>query len=911
MRKLRTLWIRLQRMCGAGRTDEQLAAELESHVQMHIEDNLRSGMSPEEARRQALIRLGGLEQAQQAFREQATLPALEILLHDVRYALRQLRRSPGFTTVALLTLALGIGATTGIFTLVDAVLLKSLPVPHPEQLFLVKQTDHTAEKTRVSYPFFLHVRQQLPDTAVIGAAAWPDDFYINAGTEQPERALGQLVSGNYFQVFETWPVLGRLLTPADDAKLSGSAAAVISYGYWQRRFAGDPGVIGRKLTVNSMPFSIVGVAARGFFGARAGKEPDFWMPLTMQSDVRYHDHYSDMAAEPLKPWIPQDRIFWLQPIVRVKEPAALAQVTTVMNRVYRNDLLQATQGVADPDLLRWFQTVTLTLEPGQQGFANLRREFEQPLLLLMGMAVMVLLIACANIANLLLARAAARQRGFAVRLSMGASRSRLICQMLTECVLLSSFGGMLGIAVAFGCTSVLPKWASTEATPIPLNLTPDARILIFSVVVTMATGLLFGLAPALMSARVDPASVLKGSAQSISGREARWSVRKALVAVQVALSLVLLVGAGMFVRTLGNYSRLNPGFDRDHLLSVHLDTHMVNYQASDFPSLYERLTSQLEAIPGVRSASVTTCSIVSGCLDSNAVRIADDKHLGGSRKAESQVNNVAPNYFETVGIGLLQGRGFTTTDGPASPKVAIVNQAFARQFLSGSDAVGRRFSYADTPQESFAIVGEVADARVNDIREEAPPVIYYPIAQAPGNIDGLEIRTMADPQGIAAQVRQAVAAVDHRIPIIDIITLNEEVKNNLSQQRLIARLTSIFGLLALGLACLGLYGVMSYIVERRTSEIGVRLALGSTRQAVLRLVLQETLLLITVGGLIGLALSIAAMHLATSFLFGLSPEDPATIGGALLLLLLVSMAAGFFPAWRAASIDPMQALRTE
>jgi predicted permease len=791
------------------------------------------------------------------------------------------------------------------------VLLKSLPVPRPEQLLLVKQSDHAAEKSRFSYPFFERLRGQLPDTAVIAAMGWPDDFYINAGTQQPERAQGQLVSGNYFQVFETWPVLGRLLTPADDAKLSGSAVAVISYGYWQRRFAGDPGVIGHKVTVNNVPFSIVGVAARGFFGARAGSEPDFWMPLTMQADVHYHDHYSDISAEPLKPWIPQDRIRWLELIVRVKDRADLPQLTTIMNQMYRHDSQEVVQGISDPDLLRWSQTVTLTLEPGQQGFANLRREFEQPLLLLMGMAAMVLLIACANIANLLLARAAARQRGFAVQLSMGASRSRLIRQMLTECLLLSFFGGMLGIAVAFGCTSVLPKWASTHAAPIPLNLTPDARILVFSVLVTMATGLLFGLAPALKSARVDPASVLKGNAQSISGRETRWSLRKGLVAVQVALSLVLLVGAGMFVRTLGNYSRLNPGFDRDHLLSVHLDTHLVNYQASDFPSLYERLTSQLEAIPGVRSASVTTCSIVAGCLDSSGVRIADDNQHRESRQGETQVNNVAPNYFDTVGIGLLQGREFATIDGPTTPKVAIVNQTFARQFLLHSNAIGRRFSYFDNSQVTFAIVGVVADARVNDIREAAPPIIYFPIAQAPGNIDGLEIRTQADPQWIATQVRQAVAAVDHRIPIIDIITVSEEVKNNLTQQRLIARLTSIFGLLALGLACLGLYGVMSYIVERRTSEIGVRLALGSTRSAVLRLVLKETLLLISVGGLIGLALSIAVMHLATSFLFGLSPEDPATIVGALLLLLLVSMAAGFFPAWRAASVNPMQALRAE
>ena len=909
MRKLRALWIRLRGMCGRARTEE-FAAELESHLQMHIEDHLRSGMSPEEARRQALIRLGGREQAQQALRERTTLPSLENLLRDVRYALRQLRRSPGFTTVALLTLALGIGANTGIFTLVDAVLLKSLPIPHPEQLLLVKQTDHATEKSRFSYPFFQHVRERLGGTAGIAAMAWPDDFYINAGTQQPERALGQLVSGNYFQVFETWPVLGRLLTPGDDAKLSDSAVAVISYGYWQRRFAGDPGVIGRKMTVNNLPFSIVGVAARGFFGARAGMEPDFWMPLTMQSDVRYHDHYSDIAAEPLKPWIPQNRISWLLLIVRVKDAAALPQLTTVINQQIRNDLQQAAQGVSDPDLLRSLQTVKLGLEPGQQGFANLRREFAQPLLLLMGMAGMVLLIACANIANLLLARAAARQRGFAVQLSMGATRSRLIRQMLTECLLLSCLGGMLGIAVSFWCTSVLPKWASRGTAPIPLNLTPDARILVFSVVVTIATGLLFGLAPALKSAHVDPASVLKGSAQSISGGEGRWSLRKGLVAAQVALSLVLLVGAGMFLRTLENYSRLNPGFDRDHLLSVHIDSHLVNYQASDFPALYQALTSQIEAIPGVRSASVTTCPIVSGCVDSSDVRIADDNHQG-SRKAMAQVNNVAPNYFETVGIGLLQGREFATIDGPTSPKVAIVNQTFARRFLSNSDAVGRRFSYSDNSQESFAIVGLVADARVNDIREAAPPVIYFPIAQAPGNIDGLEIRTMAEPQWIASKAREAVAAVDPRIPIVDITTLSEEVKNNLTQQRLIARLTSIFGLLALGLACLGLYGVMSYIVQRRTSEIGVRLALGSTRSAVLRLVLKETLLLITVGVLIGLALSIAAMHLATSFLFGLSAEDPTIIGGAVLLLFLVSMAAGFLPAWRAASVDPMQALRAE
>jgi predicted permease len=746
----------------------------------------------------------------------------------------------------------------------------------------------------------------------IAAMSWPVDMYTSTGNEQPERAVGQLVSGNYFELFETWSVLGRLLTPSDDAKLSGSTAAVISYSYWQRRFGGDPAVLGRKMNVNNVPFTVVGVAARGFFGARPGKEPDVWLPLMMQWDVHYHDHYSDVSAEPLKPWVPQDRISWLELIVRVKDPNAIPKLTLVMNQRYRDDLEKLAQSMPDPKQFGWVYHRHLILEPGQKGFANLRREFAQPLLLLMGMAAMVLLIACANIANLLLARASARQRYFAVQLSIGASRSRLIRQSLTESLLLSILGGMLGIAVAYWSTSALPKWAASGTAAIPLHLAPDARILLFSVLVTMATGFVFGLAPALHSAHVDPASALKSSVQSISGHKggSRWSLRKGLVSAQVALSLVLLIGAGMFLRTLENYSRLNPGFDRDHLISVHLDTHLVNYQARDFPLLYQRLTHQIEGIPGVRSASVTTCSLDSGCFDSSDV-ILSSENQHGTRQASAQINSVALNYFRTIGIGLMQGRGFESTDTPDSPKVAIVNQTFAQHFLLEGNPIGRHFSYPDTPTESFEIVGVVTDARVNDIREVAPPVIYFPIAQGPRNIDGLDIRTAADPRWVAAQIRQAVASVDPRLPIVDVSTLKEEVNENLTQQRLVARLTSIFGLLALGLACLGLYGVMSYIVQRRISEIGVRLALGSPRPAVLWLVLKETLLLITAGSLIGIVLSVFAMRLATSFLFGLSPGDPATVGGAALLLFVVSLAAGFLPARRATFIDPMQALRSE
>jgi len=890
---------------------DELVDSIREHIEEKVADLMDDGMTQKTAEQAARRQFGNVTRIKEQSREVWQWPKLESVWSDTKYALRRLRKSPGFTSIALLTLALGIGANTGIFTLIDAVLLKSLPVPQPEQLFLVKQSNHAAEKSRFPYSFFEGVSQQLPGTTTLAAMGWPDNFYIRTADEQPLPTQGQLVSGNYFQVFETYPVLGRLLAPSDDVRLSGSAVAVISYNYWQQHFGSDPNVIGHKLEVNGVPFVIVGVAARGFFGARVGIQPDFWMPLTMQYDVRYHDHYSDYGAEPLKPWIPQPNINWLQLIVRVKSPSDVPLLMSVLNQQYKSNLESLVQYLHNPDQYRAMLRIHLMLEPGQRGFANLREQFAKPLLLLMSMAMIVLLIACANIANLLLARAAARRHALAIQLSIGSSRARLIQQMLAECVLLSIGGSALGVAVAFWCVKVLPRWASAGGVEIPLNLHPDTRILIFSLIIALTTGMIVGLAPALKSANVDPVSVLKAGGQSLSGKKAksRWSLRNALVAAQVALSLLLLVGAGMFLQTFRNYSRLDPGFDRDHLLAVQIDTHLLNFQTVDFPLLYQRLVDGIEAIPGVHSASITTCQLVAGCHDSSDVILID----GGKKvaQANAQVNSVSPSYFETTGIHLLHGRDFASTDNKSSPKVAIVNQAFARHYFGDGDPIGLQFAYADNEPDRFQIVGVVADARVNDIREEAPPIIYFPISQNPGNIDGLEVRTEADPTWIAAQARQVVTDIDPRIPIVSIATLNQQVQDNLAQPRLIARLATIFGLLALGFACLGLYGVMSYSTERRTSEIGIRLALGSTRQMVLRLVIWETLRLAGCGAIAGLGLAVIAMHMAASFLFGLSPEDPSTITFATGLLLLTSVVAGFVPAWRAANIDPVRALRTE
>lgn len=886
-----------------------VAESIREHLDEMVEDLMEQGMSKEEAIRASHRKFGNATQIEQRSREVWQWPRLESLWADIRYSVRRLCKTPGFTITALMTLALGIGANAGIFTLLDAVLLKSLPLPRPQELYLVKENDKPAEKSRFSYPLFKRLEQQLPASGAIAAMSWTNDLYTNTETGSQERVKGQLVSGDYFQVFETYPVLGRLFTHEDDDKLSGSPNVVISYTFWKERFDKASTVIGRKIDVNGVPFTIVGVAAPGFFGARQGTEPDLWIPLTMQSDVRYAAHYSNSnPSDPSTPWLPQENIQWLQFIVRVKEPVIVPQMMAVMNREYRQALELRRHDAGSKRQLQ--SNKQLILEPGQQGFATLKQQFAQPLVLLMGMAGIVLLIVCANIASLLLARAVANERAIAVQLSMGAGRVRLVRQMLTESLLLSILGGLLGIAVAFWCTRVLPKWASSEAAAIPLNLAPDARILIFGVLVALVTGVLFGVAPALYGSRVDPASVMKASARGISGSGAggKWSFRKTLVTAQVALSLVLLVGAGMFSITLSNYSKLNPGFDRDHILSAYVEPSLVPYQTNELMPLYDNLIHRINAIPGVESSSVATCGLASGCLEVSDVMIAGTGH-NDAVTVSTQENSVSIDYFKTVGIQLIRGRTFTSTDIATSPKVAVVNQTFARRFLGEGPTVGRRFSYTDQKSDSFEIVGLISDARVDDIRKVAPAMVYYPIAQRPVSIASLDIRTNAAPQSSTIEVRQAIEDVDHRLPIVQISTLSDQIDRNLTQQRIMARLTSIFGILALSLSCLGLYGVTSYTMQRRTSEIGIRLALGSTRSAVLWLILKETLIVVSVGAVVGILFSIPTMHLATGFLFGLSPQDPTTIALAGTLLLLVSIGAGIFPAWRATKVNPTEALR--
>jgi len=835
------------------------------------------------------------------------------LAQDLRYALRQSRKSPGFTAVAVLTLALGIGANTGIFTVVNAVLLKSLPVPHAEQLFLVRHSDRFVENTRFSYPTFQNMRAEMPPSASLAAMTWPTDFYTSVADGQPEMVQGQLVSGNYFQTLETYPALGRLLGPDDDRVVGGSPAAVISYGCWERRFGRDPAAVGRKLVVNGMPVEIVGVAAAGFFGAKAGTAPDFWLPVTLQSSVHYAAHYSESeAAQMDKPWVPQPDIGWLQFIVRVRDRDAFPKTLTAINQVFRQELERAAAEIKDPQERQAFLRARLELEPGRRGLSTLRRDFSQPLLVLMAMVGLVLLIACANLANLLLARAAAREREIAIRLSIGASRVRVFRQTLTECLLLSIVGGVLGLAVADWCSAIFPKWASSVPTPIPLDLAPDSRVLVFSTTVALLTGIIFGLAPAIQGTRVDPVHALKASGRGFQGNGTpgkSWSFNQTLVASQVALSLVLLVGAGLFLRTLRNFTELDPGFDHEHIVTVWLDTHMGGYKREQLSSLYQELIDRVEATPGVRSASLSSCGLAVGCGDASDIYLPGVPHTNG--ETDAQERRVSQHFLATTGMTLLDGRDFASSDTEKSPPVAIVNQTFVRDFLHDRDPIGRYFGYDATNDHRFQIIGVVRDARVNDIRESAPPMIYHSLAQDVIDVESLDVRTYGDPAPHIWSLRQGVRGVNPNLPIGGVTTVAEQLSNNLTQQRLLTRLTTIFGGLALGLACLGLYGVMSYTVARRTGELGIRLALGASRKAVVWLVLRQELAVIGAGVAAGLLLSWLAGHAITSLLFDLSPHDPKTILGAAVVLLLVSISAAMKPAWHAAQVDPNEALRVD
>jgi predicted permease len=911
MTTLRVFLSRLAELFRKGARERDLADELESHLQLQIDDNLRAGMSPAEARRQARLRFGSVDAVKESQRERRGLPRLEALGRDLRYGTRLLVRAPGFTAVVVLSLAVGIGGNSAIFSVINALTLRPLPVPRPHELSQVITEDDSSNPagTQLSYPVYQQLLAQLPAGARLGAMSrvmTRASGVADGGTGSVPTTV-QLVSGEYFTALDLAPALGRFLGASDNRDPGAHPVVVLGHGFWQKHFAAAPDVVGRTVRINDLRFTVIGVAPAGFTGVWLESPAELFVPLAMQANLRYAQNYSSIDGDSTRPFLHQSKIRWLEVILRTDgehRPQALA----ALRQVYAQTQAADAGRMNDPQERRLALASRLGLQPFERGFSSLRRRFLSPLLVLMGMVSLLLLIACANTANLLLARASQRRREIALRLSIGATRRRLVQQLCTESLLLGLLGGALGLLLAPAVAELLVRMVTANSTgPLPFAVTPDRRVLLFTGVVCLATIVLFGLTPALRSTRLEIASTLRAGGRGImSGAGSRPA--RLLVVGQVALSLVLVVVAGLFLRSLRALHTMDLGFDRQHLVSVVIGARGPGLAADERPSL-ARLVEQVEALPGVSSASGAQCGLVSGCRTTSGNLKITGYEPGPHENISVRTSRVGQRYFQTVGIPLVAGRDFDDRDREGGPQVAIVNEAFVRRYLPGTGAVGHRFGKGGPFIE---IVGVVRDARTSSVQEAPMPTAFFPLAQAHGASAGtLEVRTTGDPGVLAASLGRVLAEREPRVVVERVRTLSEQVERNLVQERALARLTGVLGMLALGLACFGLYGLMAYAVAGRTTEIGIRTALGASSTRVLWMVLGESLRLVAVGLAVGLALVLVASRFLAGQLHGVGATDPPTVLLSALALVLVAALAAYLPARRASRVDPLIALRAE
>ena len=918
-------WLRLKAFLRRRQLDRDLELELQFHLSMREEKRQSEGLAAAEARTQARREFGNANSVKETCRELWTFTWLETLWQDLRYGVRTLRRGPAFTAVAVLSLALGIGANTAIFTLINAVMLKTLPVRNPENLLMLNWVAHDNRplpmlhwldgsrrsesdlqtSPNFSYRSFDQIRSRSQAFSDIFAFKGLGRLNVMVNG-QAGLAEGQLVSGNYFSGLGLPAIVGRTITDNDD-KPGAPPVAVISYGYWKRSFGGDPGAVGKALTLNSVPFILIGVTPPEFFGLTVGTSVDVSIPLMTQPFVE------PRWVEPGVSLFTATDHWWLDVMGRLKPGVTVQEARTGLDVIFYQSV---TEGVSfkpgEKPNIPW-----LRMTPGGKGLDDLRREFSQPLFILMTVVGLVLLIACANVANLLLSRATARQREMAVRLALGAKRTRLIRQLLTESVTLAVSGGLLGLIFAYWGSHLLLALISHGDNPIALDVHPDFRVLSFTALACLATGVLFGLVPALRSTRVDLTPSLKASAGTLGSSGLRLGLAKILVVSQVVLSLVLLVGAGLFVRTLVNLETLTVGFNRDNVLLFGIDPPQRGYKGTRLADFYDQLQARIGALPGVQSATLSLHRLLSG-----SSRVSDIWVQGYTPKPNENLDvyelPVGTNFFETMQIPLLLGRTFRAQDNEHAPKVAIVNETLARHFFGKENPIGRQFSWGGPDSTArVEIVGLVADAKYTSVRGETPATVYHPFRQTLNTIGSMnfEVRTATDPRAMILAVRRAVQDLDKDLPLYDVKTQNEQVDELLLQERMFAKLSSFFGLLALLLACVGIYGMLSYTVVRRTGEIGIRMALGAHRGDILSMVLRETLLLVSIGTAIGVPLAWAVARLASNqisgLLFGLKATDHVTILVSTLVMAGVALFAGFLPALKASRVDPTVALRYE
>jgi predicted permease len=914
---MRVIWrffARLGNLFSRRRADEDFGAEIEAHLALMQEDLERRGMAPAEARRQALVRMGGVERAKEAHREARTLHWLETLWQDVRFAARILRKNPGFSVVAIITLALGIGANTAIFSLVNAVLLNSLSVANPHELVLF--SDEVGMGSDSGEQFGIWERFSSDDYAYFNKhnqsfkelTAYQDDRTVLnvriAGAEKAESARTTMVAGNYFSFLGVRAGVGRVILPEDDDALS-APVAVLNYSYWRDRFHSDRSAIGETIELNGTPFTVVGVAPQGFNGMTYAP-PNFWTALAKQPEV-IPPEMTATGMPVIRNYANEPKEYWLSIVGRLKQGVSLRKAETVVN----GQLKQVLKTQVNPQTAEQIADSHIQLHSGAGGVSLLRKQYGEALEILSVVMGIVLLIACANVASLLLSRSAAREREISVRLAVGASRGRLVRQMLTESVLLAAIGGGTGILAAKWTAQVLVLLVTGRTGAVEGRL--DSTVLAFSICASLIAGIVFGLAPAIRAGCIDVTTQMKEA----SGLRRRHTLPNAVVAFQIAGSLVLLIGAGLFVRTLRNLYDEDVGFDKEHLMLVGIDLPHAGYKPEQTPQLYRELIERFEAIPGVRFATLDSDGPLSGSESISNFAI-EGRQL--ARDVLLRKELVGPHYFETEGIPILLGRDIEPEDRAGDPMVAVINETMARTYFPGVNPVGKRFSldWPFNPKEAMTVVGVAADARYYSLRDVVPPMEFGAAFQVPDERSynwafarDIAVRTIGDPRAITEAIRPAVKQIDPNIPVTNVRLLAEVVSNSLRQTQGVAELSSAFGFLTLLLACIGLYGTLAYRVSRRTQEIGVRIALGAQRSSVMWLVTREGLYLILPGMAIGAFAALGLTKIVASQLFGVAADDPVTFVAMAALLLAVALVACWIPARRAMRVDPMVALRHE
>jgi predicted permease len=900
------------------RTTDDYSEELKAHLALEADQLRKEGLDPAAARAAAQKKFGNLINAEERFYEAGRWIWLEQLRQDIRYAARQLLHSKGFTAVAVLTLALGIGANTAVFTLVDAVMLQQLPVRNPAQLYRLGDrlsccvlNGYQGRFAIYSYSLYRYLRDHTPEFENLAAfqVSLPKFGIRRAGVQAtPETFVGDYVSGNYFATFGIQPAAGRLLQPSDDVS-NAPLVAVMSYRTWQQHFALDPSIIGATFIINGSNFTIAGITPPAFFGETLRSDPpDFWVSLAAEPVVRGKTSLLN-----------RDDDHWLYLIGRLKDGTGPAQIEAEVNLELQQWLIaHGAPDLTDKDR-EAIAKQHITVVSAAAGVNKLKDVYASALRLLMTASALVLLIACANIANLLLARRAANRIQASIRVALGAPRHRLIRQSLTESLLLALFGGAAGLFVAFAGTRAILLLAFHGSAFVPIRPTPSIPVLSFALVLSVLTGIIFGVVPAWISARLDPAEALRGAGRSTGNRSSL--PQRSLVILQAALSLVLLVYAGLLTSSLRNLEHQQFGFQTADRVTVQVSPAFADYSPERLQGVYQQLTRRLSDIAGVQSVSMALYSPMDDMNWSSGIVIDGRPPSDSSGHGYSTSwDRISAHYFETIGTPLIQGRVIDERDTPNSRFVAVVNQTFVKKFFPNENPLGKRFGL-QTPAE-YEIVGVVGDAKYSDARVDPWPTFFIPLLQMTradwsksglsrsNYIESIQLR-VAVANSVEPSIRSAIAEVDPNLTILKIRTFEEQVSSNFNQERLLARLTALFGLLALAVASVGLYGITAYSVVRRTSEIGIRIALGASRPSVAGMVVRSALLQSAIGLAIGIPAAFAGSRVLAHKLYGVQPTDPWMTGLAALILAAAAFIAGLIPGLRAASIDPIRALRTE